>query len=164
MYPEIVVPLDGSPLGERALPHALHLAKTSQPPGRIHLLQVVSRYPELEAAHLGDMGMNPTVAEMNAQQARAMMDSYLKATASYLERTAGPLRGQDIRVQTAVLEGAAPDGIVQYAQQHGASVIVMSTRGRSGPKRFFLGSIADQVIRLSTVPVLVVPPKVDSPA
>jgi nucleotide-binding universal stress UspA family protein len=48
---------------------------------------------------------------------------------------------------------------MNYAQQHDVDVIALATRGRSGWKRFALGSVADKLIRAAPVPVLVLNPK-----
>jgi nucleotide-binding universal stress UspA family protein len=47
--------------------------------------------------------------------------------------------------------------IIAYAQEQAIDLIVMSTHGHSGFKRFFLGSVTDRVIRAGQTPVLVVP-------
>jgi nucleotide-binding universal stress UspA family protein len=57
----------------------------------------------------------------------------------------------------AVVVGRPPAEIVRYAEGHGADVIVMGTHGYGAVKRFLLGSVADQVLRQATCPVLVVP-------
>src|SRR4029453_3401945 len=57
----------------------------------------------------------------------------------------------------AVVVGRPPAEIVRYAEGHAADVIVMGTHGYGAVKRFLLGSVADQVLRQATCPVLVVP-------
>jgi nucleotide-binding universal stress UspA family protein len=52
-----------------------------------------------------------------------------------------------------VIVGPAADAIVDYAQEHGVDLIVMSTRNRSALQRWLLGSVTDRVLHLSTVPV-----------
>ena len=47
---------------------------------------------------------------------------------------------------------------MEYAQQRGIDLIVMSTRGRGGIQRMFLGSVTDRVVRSAGLPVLVIPP------
>ena len=55
--------------------------------------------------------------------------------------------------------GEAAEGIVNYAEKNQIDLIVMTTRGRSGLGKFFLGSVASKVISTSPVPVLVIPPE-----
>ena len=47
-------------------------------------------------------------------------------------------------------------GIIQYAEEKDADLIIMATSGRTGPKRFFLGSVAENVVRRAPCSVLVV--------
>jgi universal stress protein A len=54
--------------------------------------------------------------------------------------------------------GNATDGIVWAAEREGADLIVMSTHGRSGLGRIVLGSVADAVVRRTSLPVIVVRP------
>jgi nucleotide-binding universal stress UspA family protein len=55
-----------------------------------------------------------------------------------------------------VVDGSAATALLESAQQHNATVIVLGSHGRRGLRRFFLGSVAEDIVRGSTVPVLVV--------
>jgi nucleotide-binding universal stress UspA family protein len=65
-------------------------------------------------------------------------------------------------VETAVEWGIPFDTIIDYAEQHDIDLIVMGTHGRSGLQRVLLGSVAEKVLRASSVPVLMVPPAADT--
>lgn len=68
-----------------------------------------------------------------------------------------------IPVQIEVVEGTSPsETILSTMSRLGADLIVMGTHGRTGLRRAFVGSVAEEVLRLSTVPVLVVPSRVRS--
>jgi nucleotide-binding universal stress UspA family protein len=69
-------------------------------------------------------------------------------------------RGRDAGVQclTAIPQGAAADEIVTHANRIGAELIVTGTHGRTGLRKVLLGSVAEQVVRKATCPVMVVPP------
>jgi nucleotide-binding universal stress UspA family protein len=54
--------------------------------------------------------------------------------------------------------GWAADAIMGYADQNGVDLIIMSTHGRAGIGRWFMGSVADRVVRHATVPVLTASP------
>lgn len=56
-----------------------------------------------------------------------------------------------------LVEGAAAEEITRYARESGAGLVVMGTQGHSRLERFFTGSVTEEVLRTSTVPVLVVP-------
>lgn len=62
----------------------------------------------------------------------------------------------DRPVVTAVRRGAPADCILGYAEEAGADVVVVGTRGRHGPGNYHLGSVAEAVVRRSPVPVLTV--------
>lgn len=67
---------------------------------------------------------------------------------------------EDLDVETAVESGGRIDeAICDYAKSHDVSLIAMSSHGRSGVRRLFLGSVAESVLRTSTIPVLVFPEK-----
>jgi len=154
MFAHILVPLDGSALSERALPMAQHLARSS--PTTLHLLQVISLRPELDTLR-GSGSESVTVLEMAQDAARRLRDAQTARGQAYLAGLAGQLQHAGLQVTTAFREGAADEHIVAYAQAHAIDLIVMSTHGHSGFKRFFLGSVTDRVIRAGQTPVLVVP-------
>jgi nucleotide-binding universal stress UspA family protein len=155
MFANILVPLDGSALSEHALPMAQHLARSS--PTSLHLLKVISLRPELEKALLDSGEASVTVLELARDAAQRLHDAQTAHGQAYLAGLAGPLQQAGLQVTTAVREGAADEQIVAYAQEHAIDLIVMSTHGYSGFKRFFLGSITDRVLRAGQTRVLVVP-------
>lgn len=66
--------------------------------------------------------------------------------------------GEGLEVTPAVVVGGDPAvEIVEYAEEHGADMIAVSTHGRSGFRHLVLGSVAEGVVRRSRVPVIVVP-------
>lgn len=154
MFSKILVPLDGSALSEQALSMAQNLARSSDT--SLHLLQVISLRPELEALH-GSGGESVTVIEMAQDAARRLIEVQTARGKAYLEGLAGQLQQAGIKVTTVLREGAADENIVAYAKEQEIDLIVMSTHGHSGFKRFFLGSVTDRVIRAGETPVLVLP-------
>jgi nucleotide-binding universal stress UspA family protein len=87
------------------------------------------------------------------RQTRA--EAYLKATAARLEENG-------TQVETSVLQGSILEKITDFVAENGIDLIVMSTHGRGGLQRFFVGSVTDRVIRSSHVPVLAIPPEDES--
>jgi nucleotide-binding universal stress UspA family protein len=75
--------------------------------------------------------------------------------ARFVEDAIGPRQ----RCTYEIVAGDPVDQIIEAVGRLNADVIVMGTQGSGGPKRLFFGSTADGVLRRSTVPVLVVPPK-----
>jgi len=154
MFSKILVPLDGSALSEKALAMAQNLASTSDT--SIHLMQVISLRPELDARR-GSGGESITILEMEQDAARQLIEIRTARGKKYLEGIAVQLQQAGIHVTTVMREGAADENIVEYAKEQDIDLIVMSTHGRSGFKRFFVGSVTDRVIRTGETPVLVLP-------
>lgn len=73
-----------------------------------------------------------------------------------LNRHRDALIARGVQAHAKLLEGNAADAIVERAQATGAVMIVLGTHGRSGFRRFLLGSTAERVVRMATVPVLTV--------
>lgn len=73
-----------------------------------------------------------------------------------LNRHRDNLLAQGVSATTKLLEGNPADAIVQRAESLPAMMLVLGTHGRSGFKRFLLGSTAERVVRTATVPVLTV--------
>jgi len=65
----------------------------------------------------------------------------------------------EVKSRTAIGNGDAADGIVRLAVSEGADLIVIANHGSTGWRHLFFGSVAEKVIRLSDLPVLVVPIK-----
>ena len=154
MFSNILVPLDGSALSEQALSMAQNLARSSDT--SLHLLQVITLRPELEALR-GSASESITVLEMAQDTAHRLREVETAKTKAYLEGLAVQLQQAGITVTTVLREGAADEHIVAYAKEQAIDLIVMSTHGHSGFKRFFLGSVTDRVIRAGQTPVLVLP-------
>jgi nucleotide-binding universal stress UspA family protein len=62
-----------------------------------------------------------------------------------------------VPVETVVAEGKPSQEIVRYAEAEGCDLVVMGTHGRGGIDRLLLGSVAESVIRASSIPVTAVP-------
>jgi nucleotide-binding universal stress UspA family protein len=134
----VLVPLDGSPLAEMALPTAVVLLRDS-PDATLILLRAA------EATTLP--GIDPTEAQV----------AVVRDAENYLERVAARLRDDGLsRVLTSVWYGKPARAIVEAAQLRRADLIVMSTHGRSGLRRFVLGSVAESVLRGTRTPILLV--------
>ena len=93
--------------------------------------------------------------------ARATLSEGLKEkqeVRSYLKGVATTLEAKGACVDTAILEGTPAEAIVKHATDGHYDLIVMCTRGKTGLKRLILGSVAEEVLKLSPVPVMVVHP------
>ena len=147
MVEHILVPLDGSDLAEKALPHAQNLAKSSG--ATIHLIQVYDR-ESLNPARDQSVGSA-------MEQIRLYEEAQAAEVERYLERTAVPLKNDGINVETAIREGSPHENILDYASKNNIDIITMSTHGHGGFRRMLTGSVTDRVIRSSEIPVFVIP-------
>jgi nucleotide-binding universal stress UspA family protein len=75
---------------------------------------------------------------------------------SVIDRATKKARDLGVTVNGAVVQGEPAYQIVQFANAQKADAVVMGTHGRTGLKRMFIGSVAEDVLRTSTVPVVVV--------
>lgn len=144
MYRSILVPLDGSPASEHALPWALSIA---QPGGAaLHVARVhQTSAPVLVGSEIAsDVGLDSAI--------RASDTAYLERIAEQLSTSAVPVRG-------ALLDGAVTDALLDHARTVSADLLVMTTHGRGAFARFWLGSVADKVMRQATTPTLLVRPR-----
>lgn len=77
-----------------------------------------------------------------------------------LNQIIGPLRHQGRRCEVLLGEGVAAEVITEFAVAHAVDLVVVGTSSRAGFGKFFLGSVAEQVIREATCPVLTIGPRV----
>jgi len=143
----IVVPLDGSRFGERALPLALSVAERSG--GSLDLITVA-----VPAIH-------PVAGRDVAVTGDDSGDRGEARAGEYLDHVAGQIRATGYEgglVRDVISPGNAARSIVRYLAEVEADLIVMSTHGRGPLQRAWLGSTADGVIRRSPCPVLLVRP------
>lgn len=138
MYTSIVVPLDGSEFGVRALPVALTLAKRWD--AKVHLVHVREPVAFLE----GETAYEPHLADQQQQNVR----DHLTAMAAQLTR------GKSLRVDATFLDGPIIPELERYLEGGGHDLVVMTTHGRGGLSRASLGSVADGLIRRAPVPLL----------
>jgi nucleotide-binding universal stress UspA family protein len=139
MYRSILVPLDGSPASEQSLPYAAAIARRSGA-----ALQVVHVHTPLllgeGALYLG----TPDVQLWEDEK-------------KYLQGVVGRLKEAGLKqVAAHVLEGTIADSLQVQALSAGSDLVVMTTHGRGPLSRFWLGSVADQLVRRLPMPLLLV--------
>jgi nucleotide-binding universal stress UspA family protein len=125
-YRKVLVPLDGSSLAERALPYAKTIALNTG--SELILLTAI-----------------PTSSEKLDRPMKAYMDINAKA-----------LESQRVKVTTAIAYGSAADKIIKFADKSKVDLIIISTHGHSGIKRWALGSVALKVLHGTCTPVLLI--------
>jgi nucleotide-binding universal stress UspA family protein len=139
MIRSILVPLDGSHFSEMALPVAVDLARKAH--ASVRLVMV----------HEPILAMVPALSEKEEPEERAHELEYLAGLATGVD-----LHGTAPTYE--VIVGDARTALMETAEQTLADLIVMATHGRGAFSRFWLGSVADHVMRHATVPVLLIRP------
>lgn len=145
MYQRILVPTDGSSTSDKGLAEAIALARLSG--GRIRLVHVIDPM----SVAIGADGFASYAAEV-LPLLRAAGNKVL-AGARQLVEEAGVTVDAKLR---EVLSGRVSDQVLEEAAEWRADLIVIGTHGRRGVRRLMLGSDAEQVLRSSAVPVLLV--------
>lgn len=138
MYDRILVPTDGSAGTRRAIDHAVELAATDG--ATLHALYVVN------AASFASLPM-----ETSWEGVADMLEEEGEEAVAAVERAA---REREVPVETTIVEGTPSREIVDFAADENCDLIVMGTHGRGGLDRLLLGSVAERVVRSSSIPVL----------
>lgn len=141
MFRSLYVPLDGSPFAEQALPLAAEIARRSG--ALLQLAQVHHPVPALATAL-----EVPEIEAQLDQESRAREQVYLNGIVERVRATA------NVPVTAALLEGPVADSLQTHIEQSGADLVIMTTHGRGPVSRFWLGSVADQLMRRLHLPVL----------
>ena len=142
MFKQILVPLDGSPLAEQALPVVARLACASG--GSIVLMRVA----KLAVDYGGGFTQAPLLTEQIIETELDNADDYLKGIA-----TSDIFRG--ITIKTEAMFGQPLQDILSVTESRQVDLIVICSHGRTGLKRWALGSIAQGLAHQSSVPLLV---------
>jgi nucleotide-binding universal stress UspA family protein len=142
----IVVPLDGSRFAETAVAPAAEVARKAG--ARLHLVMV--HEPILALVPAADV---PAPAAPDDVELRQQEQAYLTETAERLGTVgSGP-------VKLELVDGMAGPALTDYVAKVRPDLVIMSTHGRGPLSRFWLGSVADHLIRHASVPLLLLRPK-----
>jgi nucleotide-binding universal stress UspA family protein len=138
----IVVATDFSEIADHALDYALTFAAMTGAN-----VTIVHAYDVLVYGRPGGMLLpSPEVEAQISRAAREALDATVKRACERCPTANGELR-----------EGDARDQVTKVAENLGADLIVVGTHGRRGMKRMLLGSVAESLVRTSSIPVLTVP-------
>lgn len=149
MYSHIIVPLDGSPFSESALPHATALAGKFD--CKITLVTIFETPYVYQAVVDRDDGVLNDIHQ-----------AAIRGACDYLEAVKSRLVAQGLSVDYECVEGDnIPALILEAVQKASADLVVMSTHGRTGLDRWRFGSVAQRVARHSSVPVVLIHPSTE---
>lgn len=147
-YKKIIVPIDGSGWSERAIPHAVDIARTND--AEIILLHV---FIPPAADYVGEIAL--------AGQEEGLM-ALREDTKQKLMALRGQVRAEKVNARVQLIEGTGVAGIIcDYINEENADLVVMSSHGRTGVTRWLFGSVAHKVMQGVNVPVLIIRPDKD---
>jgi nucleotide-binding universal stress UspA family protein len=127
---KILVPLDGSRTAEAVLPYIKYL---------------IPRFnSKIEVLGVG-------IGNRNRRVNRLLNE--------YIDNTVSNLKAAEFEAEAVIIYGSAADKILGYSKQNDIDLILMATHGRSGVKRWWMGSVAEKIISQSITPILLVPSK-----
>jgi nucleotide-binding universal stress UspA family protein len=144
MYRSILVPLDGSKFGEHALPLAMKIARQAQ--ASLQLVHVHVPLAPLSVANA--MVYDDRLDVALQQDERTYLENAVQRVAEHAR----------VPVTSTLLEGRIGDALEAHASRAGVDLIVMTTHGRGSLARAWLGSVADELVRRTTLPVILVRP------
>ena len=143
MFQRILVPTDGSEITQRAVAVAIGLAK---PLGaEIHTVCVKEPFPY------------GAVAEMQPTPPQEFFDAQERSAARHVRAVIDACDAAGITCHALTMDGVQPwEAIVEYAEKSHCDLLVMGSHGRGGLASLFMGSETQDVLKHTTVPVLVV--------
>ena len=142
MFDRILIPTDGSDPARSAVEMALDLAETHD--AALHVLFIVDQPVSVSGTGEGFSGLDN------------LLDAIEKEGHERTDVIVNRARERDIETKAVVRRGNPHDDILTYASENGIDLIVMATHGRTGVKRALLGSVTEDVVRHSEIPVLTV--------
>lgn len=146
----ILVPLDDSQFSEEALPVAVDLAQRSG--ATVHLIKACE--PFWSSSYAASV---PEMLYLSEEQTNGLERECLDAARRYLDIIAGEIRAKGTEVIWEVRSGRPADEIIRAAETTEADLIIMSTHGRGGIRRWALGSVTNEVLHRGTTPILAIP-------
>jgi nucleotide-binding universal stress UspA family protein len=142
MFQSMILPLDGSSFAEEAVPLAGLLARAYG--AQLHLVHVIRPSPDVDFK--------------TPEQDLEWRTKVREAASGALGEMAGKLRREGVNARAEVREGRVVDTLLACAEERKADLAVLTTHGAGGFRRWWLGSVADALLRRSEVPVLLVRP------
>lgn len=140
----VLVPVDGSNFAEHALPRGLALCRRTG--ATLHVALVHVPFPPVTP--------RSPIAELVETRSAEQREREI----AYLAELAERLATAGVTIRPVFLHGPVPESLAAYVEQNGIGVVVMTTHGRGGLQRAWLGSTADSLLRQCTAPLLLIRP------
>ena len=150
-FKKIMIATDGSACSELAADKGIAFARLSG--GTVYAVHVLSKayLSAMDGSAYSAVGTNPyweSIKEAFQKHGQQALD-YVKDL--------GKVKG--VNVESVMLEGNPADELIIYAEENKMDIVIMGTLGKSGIDRFILGSVTENLLRHSKVPVMVVKEK-----
>ena len=151
MYKKILVPHAGTPAGDKALQHAVHIAKSDSSEILIlHVVEALQRPPTFALSGLE--------AKNLVRAFRKAAKESIKNREKEMERKVEHYKLQNIHIRHKVVTGYADEVITRYLKNHKFDLVVMTKRRKlSGIKKLLsLGSVSRKIVEIGRCPVLLI--------
>jgi nucleotide-binding universal stress UspA family protein len=152
VFRRILVPLDGTPLGEAALPYVEELASITG--AEVILLQVVK--PDYDIAIVG-----PYSSPLD-KISREYITHASAAAVKYLKSIEERLAGEGIAAEAMVQVGSPAEQVMACAREKNIDLIALSSHGHPGVGQRLLGSVTYKILHYADRPVFIVTPSTKS--
>jgi nucleotide-binding universal stress UspA family protein len=139
MFKNILVPVDGSPMADRILPHVIAIAQIGAPPEAITLLRT------LETDGVKSTAVDPLEWKLNQDEAQAHLDETARQVAQF-----------GLPCHTVLLEGRAAQRIVEYIHTQGVDLLILSSHGHGGLSGWNVSGVAQKVIHRAGTSIMLV--------
>lgn len=150
MFDRILVPLDGSTLAERAIPHAEQFARIFG--STIILLQIL----DPTSNHENPESVDPLSWQIRKTEADLYMSGIAARIRKNLPENSKDKEGRGATVEYTIREGKPAENIINFAHGENIDLLIISTHGSSGLSRWNISSITEKVLNLVYLPVLIV--------
>jgi nucleotide-binding universal stress UspA family protein len=149
---KIMIATDGSDCSMLAANKGIELARLSG--GTVYAVHVVptAYFFPMDGDYFSSMGVNPYWDSMY----EVMYEALRKQGQRIVNSVKGLGEAKGINVEPVLLEGHPADELIRYAEVEGMDIVIMGTLGKTGLDRLLLGSVAENLVRHSKVPVMVV--------
>jgi nucleotide-binding universal stress UspA family protein len=146
VFSRILLPLDGSEVGEAALPYISEIALRLK--SEVTLLSVIE-----SSQHVRTIGGQDYIhyPEQQIESIKIDINKYLSVVSK-------KLTDSGVNVRSIVKEGDAAAEIIKYAKEHNVRLVAMSSHGRSGMRQWVFGSVSNKVLHAGKTPLLLVRP------
>lgn len=155
MIERILVPMDGSRQSEKALKYAVEAARRFN--ARIFVLRVVT-LSMLKIAWNTPTSGGPVIKRNFLKEADQRDKKTMTRIRRYLQRKVKTVSLKGVECSYCILVGDPADSIKACCKKEKIDLVIMNTNGKGWLKRAIMGSVTDEVLRTSRVPVLVIRP------